>query len=236
VTDNDKAGGRYQAAANLQAEVERLEGALAKAEAERDALKEEDGCADYLAVCQALGIVYQADGFADHAGPIADVLREIAVLKAAKEELAETPVYRDAFEAQAEALASQRASLAERDAVIGELAEAGRGFAIAVHGGRPQSTASLALDRALTLAAPHAARGAAVIREAEERGAAAALAAVDANHGDWPARPCKSCDGEGLFEDGTPCGGCDGSGWFDLTPAEVIDRVTLAAEGKEAGQ
>lgn len=46
-----------------------------------DAARAEDGCADYLAVCQALGIVYQADGFSDHAGPIADVLREVARLK-----------------------------------------------------------------------------------------------------------------------------------------------------------
>lgn len=53
---------------------------------EKIAVVERDECADYLAVCQALGIVYEADGHPDHAGPISDVLREIARLKAKADE------------------------------------------------------------------------------------------------------------------------------------------------------
>ena len=36
---------------------------------------------DYLAVCEALGIVYHADGHAPAAAPIEDVLREIERLQ-----------------------------------------------------------------------------------------------------------------------------------------------------------
>jgi hypothetical protein len=55
-----------------QAEADTLRADLARVTAERDEAR-----ADFLACAQAIGVVYQADGYADEAGPVAAVVEHI---------------------------------------------------------------------------------------------------------------------------------------------------------------
>ena len=228
MTDNDKAGGRYQAAADLRAEVERLRAELDDAKTRLSSEEEQAATRDAQRLVEELHTARakaeaERDALREERKFTADDLND-AVLMCRRLSLAESA-----------------ASLAERDAVIGEL----RGAAEAVmrHRSREGSASHTyreweiemrakldALSAALALAAPHAARGAAVIREAREAGAKAAYLDV-AEHNEEQARSLR-LTGHTAHAEAREAVAVRSR----IQAADALHLARLAAEGKEAGQ